>query len=157
MAIVQILVLYEVDICYWVHETKSWFQAGRCRFQVIRSRFQARRSRFQAGWSRFQAGRSRFQAGRYRFQAGLSRFLAGRKIVKVALSAVLKPTADWDLEPRSKPCLGRPLLKKSSKRTDFILLPKYQIHKIENIAQPNDLAKNSWSLLKTKKYQIGGI
>ena len=63
-------------------------------FQHVRkmlSRFQARRSQFQAGWSRFQAGRSRFP--------------------EVMLSAALKPRAVRDLEPRPKPCLGRPFLK----------------------------------------------
>ena len=75
------------------------------------------KSRFQVGRSRFQAGLSRFQAGWYRFQAGLSRFPAGRKIIKVALRAKLKPTAAWDLKPKSKPCLGRQFLKTKRKDT----------------------------------------
>ena len=48
--------------------------------------------------------KSRDQAGRSRFQEGL-------KIIKVALSAALKPTVVRDLEPRSKPCLRTPFPK----------------------------------------------
>ena len=54
---------------------------------------------------------SQFAAGLdfqwFRFLAGRSQFLAGRKIIKVALSAALEPTASWDLEARSMLCLKR--------------------------------------------------
>ena len=52
--------------------------------------------------SLFVAGRARFLAGRSRFAAVRSRFVAGRKTIKGALSAALKPTANQDLEPRFK-------------------------------------------------------
>ena len=41
-----------------------------------------------------------------------SRFVAGRKMIKVALSAALKPTAVRDLELRSMLCLRRTFPKK---------------------------------------------
>ena len=44
----------------------------------------------------------------------MARFPAGRNIIKLALSAALKPTAARDLESRSKPCLGRLFPKKKT-------------------------------------------
>ena len=55
-----------------------------------------------------------FRVGPFRFQAGRARFPAGRKIIKLARSAALKPTAARDLESRSKPCLGRLFPKKKT-------------------------------------------
>ena len=63
--------------------------------------------------------KSQFEAGRSRCQAGWSWFPTGRKIIKMALSVVLKAAVAWDLEPRSKLWLDSPFSKNRNFNTAY--------------------------------------